>query len=132
MRRISVGWLGTSIAVPLGLPVSGRYTGEGPKNQGCEEKKYVRERPRASTELLTPTCAAVKVRQIPHFSELIAAPLIITVNDTSKLYGADNPAFSVAYSGFVNGDTPSALAGTLTFSTTATPASDVGSYDVTA
>ena len=39
IRRISVGWLGTCIDGPLGLPVSRPYTGKGPKNQTCEEKK---------------------------------------------------------------------------------------------
>ena len=60
------------------------------------------------------------------------APLTVTVNDATKVYGEPNPAFSVAYSGFVNGDTASSLTGTLTFGTAATSASDVGSYDVSA
>ena len=60
------------------------------------------------------------------------APLTVTVNNASKVYGQPNPAFSVTYSGFVNGDTASSLGGTLAFSTAATSASDVGSYDVTA
>ena len=58
------------------------------------------------------------------------APLSITVNAASKVYGQPNPTFSVSYNGFVNGDTARALAGTLSFSTAATPASDVGSYDI--
>ena len=49
-----------------------------------------------------------------------------------KVYGRPNPAFGVTYNGFVNGDTPSALGGTLAFSTAATAASDVGSTNVTA
>jgi uncharacterized delta-60 repeat protein len=60
------------------------------------------------------------------------APLTVTVNDASKVYDQPNPAFSVAYSGFVNGDTASGLGGSLTFSTPATVGSDVGSYDITA
>ena len=60
------------------------------------------------------------------------APLTVTVKDDTKIYGAANPAFDVTYSGFVNGEGPSALGGALSFSTPATSASSVGSYDVTA
>ena len=56
----------------------------------------------------------------------------MTVNHTTKVYGQSNPAFGVQYSGFVNGDTANSLGGILAFNTAATPASDVGSYDVTA
>src|SRR5262249_29197521 len=34
-----------------------------------------------------------------------AATLTITANDKSKVYGTANPALTVSYSGFVNGDT---------------------------
>ena len=56
------------------------------------------------------------------------APLTVTVQDSHKVYGQPNPTFSVSYSGFVNEDTATALGGTLTFSTGATPFSSVGSY----
>ena len=60
------------------------------------------------------------------------APLTVTVSNASKVYDQPNPAFTVLYSSFVNGDTASNLGGSLRFSTAATLASDVGSYDVTA
>ena len=63
---------------------------------------------------------------------VLPAPLTVTVNDASKVYGQPNPAFGVQYSSFVNSDTANSLGGTLAFSTAATPTSDVGSYDVTA
>src|SRR5205823_5879797 len=44
------------------------------------------------------------------------ASLTVTANDTSKQYGAANPTFTVSYGSFVNGDTPSDLGGTVTFS----------------
>ena len=47
-------------------------------------------------------------------------------------YGQANPAFSVSFGGFGGGDTPSVLGGAIAFSTSATPTSDVGTYDVTA
>ncbi|MDE3073932.1 MAG: hypothetical protein KGJ86_00760, partial [Chloroflexota bacterium] len=43
------------------------------------------------------------------------APLTITADSHTKLYGDPMPAFSVTYTGFVNGDTPSGLTGQLTF-----------------
>jgi hypothetical protein len=59
------------------------------------------------------------------------AVLTITANNDTRAYGAANPAFTAGYAGFVNGDTAASLGGTLTFSTTATPASAVGTYPVT-
>jgi hypothetical protein len=59
------------------------------------------------------------------------APLTVTANDASKVSGSPNPPFTARYSGFVNGDTPSSLGGTLTFTTTATTSSPVGTYPIT-
>ena len=59
------------------------------------------------------------------------ADLTVTAKDATKVYGANNPAFDVGYSGFVNGDTAASLGGTLAFDTPATASSPVGSYDVT-
>jgi hypothetical protein len=59
------------------------------------------------------------------------APLTVTANDASKVYGQANPAFGATYHGFVNGDNAGALAGTLAFSTAATAASPVGAYAIT-
>ena len=55
----------------------------------------------------------------------------MAANSTTKVYGAPNPAFSVSYAGFVNGESASNLGGTLTFSTTATISSPVGTYPIT-
>lgn len=58
------------------------------------------------------------------------APLTITARGVSRLYGADNPAFSVTYSGLVTGEGPSVVSG-LRIGTTATSASGVGGYPIT-
>src|SRR5438132_1535495 len=58
-------------------------------------------------------------------------PLSVTADDSSKVYGGDNPAFSVSYQGFVLGQDHTVLGGTLSFATAAVKGSDVGSYDVT-
>src|SRR5262249_37379053 len=59
------------------------------------------------------------------------APLTVLAVSTSKVYGQDNPGFSVLYSAFRNGDTAASLGGSLGFSTQATRGSPVGTYAVT-
>ncbi len=56
------------------------------------------------------------------------APLTITANDQSKVYGAADPVFTVNYSGLVNSDTPSAITGLSVSHASAT--SGVGSYPI--
>ena len=57
------------------------------------------------------------------------APLTITANGVSRVYGASDPALGVSYSGFVNGETSSVLGGTLSVvDTDAAPTTGVGSY----
>jgi hypothetical protein len=60
---------------------------------------------------------------------ITAALLSITADNKAKVYGAADPAFTAAYSGFVNGETPSVLGGTLAFSRA--PGENVGSYSIT-
>jgi hypothetical protein len=55
------------------------------------------------------------------------APLSVTPQDASRLYGAANPAFSGDLTGVKNGDAISA-----TYATTADAMSSVGTYDITA
>jgi hypothetical protein len=57
------------------------------------------------------------------------APLSVTADDKTKTYGTADPAFSVTYSGFVNGDTPASLSGALSFSRA--PGENIGSYLIT-
>src|SRR5579871_4992061 len=59
------------------------------------------------------------------------APLTITANNATRVYGATNPTFTVSYSGFVLGDGPSVLGGTLSLATLTTTSSNVGSYAIT-
>ena len=57
---------------------------------------------------------------------------MITANNQAKVYGQANPALTVSYSGFVNGDTSASLTTAPTVTTTATTTSPVGSYPITA
>ena len=59
------------------------------------------------------------------------APLTITANNATRAFGAANPTFTATYAGFVNGDTPASLTGTLGCTTTATAASLPGPYPIT-
>ena len=58
------------------------------------------------------------------------APLTINVDDASKVYGKENPSFSLNYSGLKNGETAPEWETAPTFTTDATKTSDVGTYDV--
>ena len=69
--------------------------------------------------------------QTPGTLTVNPAPLTVTANAATKVYGQANPAFTASYSGFVLGQDPSALLGTLGFATAGTAASHVGSYPVT-
>ncbi len=64
--------------------------------------------------------------------EVLPGVLTVTPNDASKVYGADNPAFSATISGFVNGDTLDVVGGTPSLSTSADEASEVGTYAIVA
>ena len=58
------------------------------------------------------------------------APLTVSADSKSKVYGQSNPTLTATYTGFVNGDTSSSLSGSLTLNTTATASSGAGSYNV--
>ncbi|WP_243689477.1 MBG domain-containing protein [Geotalea toluenoxydans] len=60
------------------------------------------------------------------------APLTVTASNASKIYGAANPALTVAYTGFVAGDTASSLTSQATATTAATTTSGAGTYPITA
>lgn len=70
-----------------------------------------------------PTTASVTINVLP-------ASLAVSANSATKVFGAPLPSFGAGFSGFVNGDGPGALAGTLTLTTTATAASPVGTYAI--
>ena len=59
------------------------------------------------------------------------AALTITADDKSKVYGAALPTLTASYSGLVNGDDASSLTSPVVLSTSASAASDVGTYPIT-
>ena len=60
------------------------------------------------------------------------ATLTATANNTSRTYGAANPAFGITYTGFVNGENSSVIDTLATATTAANALSNVGSYAITA
>lgn len=58
------------------------------------------------------------------------ASLTINIEEATKVYGTENPSFSLNYSGLKNGETTPAWETAPTFTTDATKTSDVGTYNV--
>jgi gliding motility-associated-like protein len=58
------------------------------------------------------------------------APLTITANNQTKIYGQANPALTVSYNGFVNGDTPASLTTAAAVNTNALTSSPAGNYTI--
>jgi gliding motility-associated-like protein len=58
--------------------------------------------------------------------------LAITADNKARIYGSANPTLNVIYTGFVNGDDESKLSSPAIAATTATTASAVGTYPITA
>ena len=67
---------------------------------------------------------------VPGTLTVTPAPLTVTANAATKVYGHANPTFTASYGGFVLGQAPSVLSGVLNFSTPATVASHVGTYPI--
>ena len=63
---------------------------------------------------------------------VLAAPLTITADDRTTVYGSPLPVLTASYVGLVNGDTSASLTTQPTLSTMATATSNVGPYVITA
>ncbi len=63
--------------------------------------------------------------------QVTTAPLVVAASSGTSTYGANPPAITPSYSGFVNGDGPGSLNTAPTCSTTATANSPVGTYPTT-
>ncbi len=74
------------------------------------------------------------ISYVPGTLTVTPAPLTITADDQTKVYGAALPTLTASYTGFVNGDTSASLTTQPTLATTATAASHVAGspYAITA
>ena len=82
---------------------------------------------------LTPTASAgdnYTITANTGFFDVQPRPLTLTVGDTTRLYGADNPAFDPRYDGFADGESAASLGLTPTCATPADGGSLPGSYPV--
>jgi CSLREA domain-containing protein len=59
------------------------------------------------------------------------APLSVIADHKTRFYGAPDPTFTVAFMGFLNGDTLVSLSGALASTTSATQSSPLGTYSIT-
>src|SRR5208337_4721503 len=72
------------------------------------------------------------INYAPGILTITPAGLTITADNQTKVYGAALPTLTASYSGFVAGDTAANLSSQPTLTTTATVASHVGTYAITA
>jgi uncharacterized repeat protein (TIGR01451 family) len=74
------------------------------------------------------------ITYVPGNLTVAKAVLTVTADDTSRIYGADNPTFTASYSGWVNGDGVGVLSGAPSLTTAATTASPASlpTYTITA
>jgi hypothetical protein len=131
---------GAPLVAPGSLTVtySGFVNGDGPGNLTTlptVSNSAVAGSPVGNTYVLTPSGASSPNYTIVYVNgtySITKAPLTIKANDASKVYGAALPAFTFTYTGFVNGDDATKLTAPATASTTATAASPIGTYPITA
>jgi hypothetical protein len=86
----------------------------------------------AGTYLITPgglTSGNYAITFNTAFLTITKAPLSVTADDKTKIFGAADPAFTVTYSGFLNGESSAVLGGTLAVTRVAGEA--VGHYAIT-
>ena len=72
------------------------------------------------------------ISYVPGTLSVTPVGLTITADGKTKLYGEALPTLTASYNGFVNGDTASSLTTQPTLNTTATAASHVANYPITA
>lgn len=87
---------------------------------------------RALNVTFTPSDGSVHVPNTAGVSLAVnPAGLTVTAQNQSRLYGTGNPALTVSYSGFVNGETAAVLTSAPVAATVATVSSVPGSYPIT-
>ncbi len=72
-----------------------------------------------------------KAARLTQTTAALPVSLTITADSKTKVLNAPNPVFTANYSGFVPGDGPGSLGGTLNCTSPASATSPVGSYSIT-
>ena len=70
------------------------------------------------------------VIEVPYTYTIIPASVDVSVDDASRLYGDENPAFNIRYNGFVNDEADEVLTSKASARTSADRYSDVGVYNI--
>ena len=91
---------------------------------------YVSNAPTAAGSY--PVKAVAGIATVTGTLVIAKAPLYVTPDDKHKFAGQVNPALTVQYSGFVNGETSAAVTKAPALATTATTTSIAGDYPITA
>jgi len=81
--------------------------------------------------IVVSSAPAQSVNVIMPQSTVTPAPLTITADNKTRIFGAPNPALTLSYSGFVNNDTPGQLTALPQISTAAIITSPAGQYPIT-
>lgn len=95
-------------------------------------------KPNAGTWTITPAAGTLTASNYifetftPAALTVNRAGLTVTAANSSKVYGAALPALTATITGYVNGDTQSAVAGVPSATTSATSASPIGAYPIVA
>lgn len=130
--------------MPLGGPLptltvsyTGFVNGDGPSSLTPQPTATTTANPNspAGTYPITPHGGSSPNYTLSYVNGVLSvgkALLTITANNASMTYGGTVPAFSVSYSGFVNGDNASSLTTQPTVTTTASSSSPAGTYSITA
>jgi len=90
---------------------------------GNDQSIFVQFMPEVSTAYL-PVVAQTTI-------DVVKRTITVTVQDTSKVYGEENPEFTISYEGFVNGEDESVFAKIPTMATEADKTSSAGTYPIT-
>jgi hypothetical protein len=129
----SVGWAGkTSVA---GVTVSGMSctavnSGAAAVDPTLPAGSYTLDGSSCSGGVLSSTNYTIN-SYIGGAFTVYRAPLTVTADPKSRIYGAANPAFTYTITGFLLSDDASVVTGSPTLSTTATPSSNIGTYPIT-
>jgi len=86
----------------------------------------------AGSTQITASQTGTTITPVTQTFTVTPAPLTITATNQNKIYGHVNPALTVTYKSFVNGDTQASLTTQPTVTTTATTASGIGNYTIIA
>ncbi|MGN1044979.1 MAG: MBG domain-containing protein [Candidatus Methanomethylophilaceae archaeon] len=113
-----------------GLPATPALSPVAPMTEGCYTSVYT-DNVHAGTASVTVTASGNFTGETTLTFRILPTSLIVSVTGSDIVYGDQAPAFSVAYDGFVNGETSAVLSGELVVSCGYVRGNDAGEYPIT-